>query len=411
MAVDDLSKSNLLAIKIIGGNEKDHCARRDVESASRQPKVFDLRNAGCVAVLALLYMALSSGLITFNKYLMHESRFPYAICIGLAQMSGSTAFNLLLYRLRPALFPSLTDPERRIAMDRGFALKILLPIAACFTASLVLSNMAFIHSSVAFLQMMKQSNVVLVYLFSLAVGLERYSHRQVAVLVFIVCATSLTVRGEHRFSGAGFALQAASMVFESMKLTLQNYSLSAVGKKLDALTYVLLIAPLAAGLIVAIPGALSLLRPTPVWSHVPESLLLPPWHLVLEYRWLLAANGCLAFALNVSHAFFIQRSSAITFILSGITLKDILIVGTGAVILGELLNPLQMAGFALQVVGILCWGLLKVGPDMLRTCRRPEQVDHSDESDVTGDTRPPSLSDTSSSGEDNDSDSSENFAI
>ena len=53
-----------------------------------------------------------------------------------------------------------------------------------------------------------------------------------------------------------------------------------------------------------------------------EALSFPPWHRVVEYRWLLCANGCLAFAMNVVHALFIKSSSAITFILTGVLMKD-----------------------------------------------------------------------------------------
>jgi len=176
------------------------------------------------------------------------------------------------------------------------------------------------------------------------------------------------VHGERAFSFTGFSLQASSMVFESIKLTLQNYSLSAVGKKLDALTYVLLIAPLVAGLLIFVVGVQLLLHFTPYWSSLPEALMFPSMERVIAYRWFLLGNICFAFVLNITHAVFIQKSSAITFILSGITMKDVLIVVSGACILGELLSPLQVIGFAMQVVGILGWALLKTGPDLLHSC-------------------------------------------
>mmetsp|Transcript_12928 Transcript_12928/g.40801 ORF Transcript_12928/g.40801 Transcript_12928/m.40801 type:complete len:217 (-) Transcript_12928:1054-1704(-) len=127
-----------------------------------------LLSAASFGFLVVAYMAISTGLITFNKYLLHEGRFPYVIFIGMLHMSCSLLCNLVLYWMCPSLFPSLTDPEQQVRVDRPLILQVLLPIAGCFGAQLVLSNMAFMHSSLAFLQMMKQSNVVLVYLFSLA---------------------------------------------------------------------------------------------------------------------------------------------------------------------------------------------------------------------------------------------------
>merc|ERR1719220_1401118 len=84
-----------------------------------------------------------------------------------------------------------------------------------------LSNMAFMHSSVSMLQMMKQGNVVLVYSFALALSLETFCKWRALTLVMIVLATALTIHGEMNFSLQGFALQGISMFCESLKLTFQ----------------------------------------------------------------------------------------------------------------------------------------------------------------------------------------------
>merc|ERR550525_951446 len=65
--------------------------------------------------------------------------------------------------------------------------------------------------------------------------------------------------------------------------------------------------------------------------------------------------------MNVVHAFFIKNSSAITFILTGVLLKDILIVIAGAMVLGDLISPMQIWGFGMQLIGILMWSLMKAG--------------------------------------------------
>jgi hypothetical protein len=274
-------------------------------------------------------------------------------------MTCSFGFNFVLFRLCPSLYPSLTDSMQRVAIDRNLVLRVLLPISGCFAAQLVLSNVAFLHSSVAFLQMMKQSNVVLVYLFSLSLSLETFNLKRAFVLLFIVGATALTIHGELNFSLTGFIVQAASMVCEGMKLTLQSYSLSATGRRLDALTYVMLVAPMVLGVLSVFLVVLNLF-----WPGHPASLSLPPWSVIFEQRWLLLANGCLAFAMNISHALFIKNSSAITFILTGVVMKDVVIVVAASIILGELLSPMQIAGFAMQLVGILLWSLMKAVPQL-----------------------------------------------
>merc|ERR1719382_456343 len=90
---------------------------------------------------------------------------------------------------------------------------------------------------------MKEGNLVLVYMLSLVFALERFSGRSVTVLCMVLAATTLTVHGEMHFSIVGFTMQATSQFCESLKIVLQALLLSQAGRKLDALSYVLLVMP------------------------------------------------------------------------------------------------------------------------------------------------------------------------
>jgi hypothetical protein len=355
-----------------------------------------VRNVAFVALLALCYMAISSGLITFNKFLMHDGRFPYAISLGLLHMACSFTFNCILFFLCPSLYPSLTDTRQRVEINRELVARILLPIATCFAAQLVLSNIAYLHSSVAFLQMMKQSNVVLVYFFSLALSLEQFCAKRSAVLLFIVGATALTVNGEIHFSYFGFTVQGASMLCEGLKLTLQSYSLSAAGRRLDALTYVMLISPMVLTVLCVIALSLQV-----AWPNAPEALQLPPWHVVMEFKWLLVGNGMLAFAMNVSHALFIKNSSAITFILTGVVLKDVVIVTVASVILQEMLSVPQVVGFVMQLAGIFLWSMMKAVPQLSPLVAEKRESTHLEAADSEGSDNSRSSGHRSNSGDGN----------
>ena len=65
--------------------------------------------------LGAIYVATSSGLIAFNKYLMTEDKFPFAIALVLGHMSMSFICALLCYLVAPSLFPSLQD---RVCLTR-----------------------------------------------------------------------------------------------------------------------------------------------------------------------------------------------------------------------------------------------------------------------------------------------------
>jgi len=307
-----------------------------------------------VALFGLGYIALSSCLIAYNKFLINEDRFPYAICLVLLHAIFCSVCTGILYLVKPSLFPSLTDPAKKINIDSDLLLRGALPIAILFSAQLVLSNTAYLHSSVAFLQMMKEGNLVLVYTFSLIAALERFSWRSVGILVFIIIATAMTIHGEVNFSMTGFAIQATSQLFECCKIVLQAMLLSSAGRKLDALTYVMLVMPLCAVLLTAGIGVLNF------FPH--EHFLTPEWRHLVQWWPHLLANAGIAFALNVVIAFFIKYSNAVAFILAGIV-KDAMIVATSALVFREVVTSIQTFGFCLQLAAILVWSMIKTFPD------------------------------------------------
>lgn len=149
------------------------------------------------------------------------------------------------------------------------------------------------------------------------------------------------------------------MLCEGMKLTLQSYSLSSTGRRLDALTYVMLVSPLVFLVLSCLSLFIFIALPS-----TPEALSLPQWPVLRSHFWLLLGNALLAFCMNVVHALFMKNSSAITFILTGVLLKDILIVLAGSVLLGDPISSMQIWGFGMQLVGILMWSLMKASPSL-----------------------------------------------
>lgn len=306
-----------------------------------------------VAALGGGYICTSAALISFNKFLMHEDRFPFAVTLVVLHMGFASVLSLLLLIVRPSFFPSLTDPIRKVSVDRQLMVKTIFPIAILFSVQLVLSNTAYLHSSVAFLQMMKECNLVIVYFLSLLVALEHFKFRSVMILLFICGATSLTVAGELHFSWTGFAVQGTSQLFECAKIVLQSLLLSEAGKKFDVMSYLVLVAPACFGVLIAAGCGLYFISPdhsfAGAWPHL---------HAWWPY---LLVNSLVAFSLNVVIALFIKHSSAVAFILAGMV-KDVVIVAAGATLFHEHIGKLQAFGFTMQMAGILLWSIVKTFP-------------------------------------------------
>mmetsp|Transcript_33860 Transcript_33860/g.97367 ORF Transcript_33860/g.97367 Transcript_33860/m.97367 type:complete len:403 (+) Transcript_33860:70-1278(+) len=312
-------------------------------------------HAGVVFLWGVMYIMVSAALIAYNKYLITPGRFPYSVPLVFIHALFSSTLASALLLCCPSLFPSLTDPVKRINVDRSVVLGGALPIAILFSGQLVLSNTAYLHSSVAFIQMMKEANLALVYTLSLVAALERFNWRNAWILVCIIMATSLTIHGELNFSWTGFSLQGTSQLFESSKIVLQAMLLSSHGKKLDAMTYVLLVMPLCAVVL-----GVALLVLIFVWPN--EHLAMPAGHELAAWAPHLFLNACVAFTLNVVIALFMKMSSAVAFILAGIC-KDAMIVTSGVFLFREVISGMQAIGFSLQLLLILVYTLGKTFPD------------------------------------------------
>lgn len=316
-------------------------------------------NAASVVLILMtgaLYISMSAGLITFNKYLMAPGKFPFPAALGLLHAIFCSLMAALLYMFKPALFTSISGPERQFNLYDRSLWKAILPVAALFSIQIVLSNQAYLFADIAFLQILKEANVVYVYLAAIAFGLATFKWLQMNLICLVVVATCMSVKGDLTFAWAGFYIQCACCFVETSKITLQSLLLSSAGKGLDSLSYMLLVMPLCAAifgmllLVISFAGPTQMMLPLPAFSDL------------MNMKWWLLANACCALALNLSTLAFIKSSSGVTFVLAGI-LKDVMIVLAGIMFMGHLTTRLQMFGFALQVVLILLYSLTKIYSD------------------------------------------------
>eukprot|EP00913_Durusdinium_trenchii_P018184 g17085.t1 len=172
--------------------------------------------------LPIIVICTSTALIRSNQYLMQKDHFPYPFFLVILHCIFCSTFAALLLLMRPSLFPALTDPEKKVQLSMRYYVLSILPIALFFAFSLVLSNMAYKYCSVAFLQMIKEGNIICIYVMAVCAGIESYSHTKVAILVVMVAATWSCVEGELNFSFLGFMVQATGGLCEAAKTIFQS---------------------------------------------------------------------------------------------------------------------------------------------------------------------------------------------
>lgn len=307
--------------------------------------------------LPAVVITLSTSLIRINQMLMAKEHFPYPFVLVILHCYFCTLFALILLWLRPGLFPALRDPDKKVELSLrtccclpdlpGCYITSILPIALCFTVSLVLSNLAYKYCTVAFLQMIKEGNIMVIFAMTYAFGIETFEWTKLGILLVMLFATWSCVDGELNFNIAGFLVQVTAGVCEATKTILQSLLLAGKGFKLDPMSMVLTLMPMCGLLLSGVLIFHILLLPL-------NFVKLPSWDEVWVWRVLLAASICNAFVLNVAIAVFLKYLSPVVYVLTG-NIKDIVVVCMSAFLIGEPISSLQILGFSTQVLCVFAW--------------------------------------------------------
>lgn len=277
-------------------------------------------------------IAASSTLIRSNQYLMRPEVFPYPFVLIIMHCIFCSIFALVLFVCSPGLYPALTDPDRKVSLTSNTYIREILPISTFFAVSLVLSNMAYKYSTVAFLQMIKESNIV-----------------QISILVVMVLATWGCVKGEMNFSLIGLLVQAGSSTCEAAKTICQSLVLSGP-RKLDPLSTVLVVMPVSGLFLGFVLLVNNLLDSTFVKQ--------PTFSEIYVCRRALFLNIGNAFALNWLIAIFLKYMSPVAYVLTG-NVKDICIMLMSAFLMHEDISRIQCLGFVVQIACVFTWSALK----------------------------------------------------
>lgn len=313
-----------------------------------------------VGTVCALNASMSIALISFNKYLMHEDRFPYPMPLvtGHCAVSSILIFGMwLLHRCFGDANPGsgfFSSLEEGVSSTSAFKQRISI-ISLFYALQLVATNAAYLFSSMVFIQMMKEANIAFVYLASIAVALEAPSVHRFKALCLIVFATYLTIKGELNFTWFGFCVQGAGQLFEVGRIVLQALLLCG-SAKLDVFTYVLFVAPISGALL----GGFLLFNAS--LSQPLEFVTTPAWSVVVEWWPALLLNALLAFALTMTTTLTVKYANAMGLIFTGV-IKDTMIIVFGSYFFGEKVTIVQAIGFSLQLCGIVMYSMIKLYPE------------------------------------------------
>ena len=277
------------------------------------------------SIIIAIWIAFSSGVIVYNKYLLVNLKFPYPVFLTTFHMAFAAVGTRVLARYT-TLLKGLSSVE--MTLDRWY--RNILPIGALFSASLILSNMAYLYLSVPFIQMLKAFTPVAVLMISFAFGLKQMSTTLTGIVLMISFGVATASYGELEFNMTGFVYQVLAIGFESTRLVMVQVLLQ--GLKMDPLVSLYYFSPVCAAF---------------------NMLILPFMEGLAPFRALvLLSNAGVAFGLNVASVFLIGAASSLTLTLAGV-LKDILLILGSMWILGSTVTGLQFFGYAIALGGLV----------------------------------------------------------
>uniref|UniRef100_J3MQ56 Sugar phosphate transporter domain-containing protein n=1 Tax=Oryza brachyantha TaxID=4533 RepID=J3MQ56_ORYBR len=302
---------------------------------------------GAVTYLHLLfYIAISSGQIFFNKWVLSskEINFPYPVALTLLHMVFSSVVCF-----------TITKVFKIVKIEEGMTTDIyissVIPIGAMFAMTLWLGNSAYLYISVAFAQMLKAIMPVAVFLLGAAFGLEEMSCKMLAIMSVISVGVIVASFGEITISWVGVVYQMGGVVAEALRLIFIEIFLKKKGVRLNLISMMYYVSPCSA-LCLFIPW-LFLEKP-----KMDESVSwnFPPFTLFL--------NCMCTFILNLSVFLVISRTSALTARVTGVVRDWTVVLLSAAIFADTQLTFINIIGYAIAIAGVVAYNnhKLKVKP-------------------------------------------------
>ncbi|GAB4859015.1 hypothetical protein Ancab_010484 [Ancistrocladus abbreviatus] len=288
----------------------------------------------------LVYILLSSAVILYNKWVLSPKyfNFPLPITLTMIHMGFSGVIAFFLVRVFKVVSP--------VKMTFEIYATCVIPISAFFASSLWFGNTAYLHISVAFIQMLKALMPVATFLVAVVCGTDKLRCDVFLNMVLISVGVVISSYGEIHFNILGTMYQVTGIFAESLRLVLTQVLLQKKGLTLNPITSLYYIAPCSF-----------------VFLFIPWFLLEKSAIDVSQIQfnfWIFFSNALCALALNFSIFLVIGRTGAVTIRVAGV-LKDWILIALSTVIFPEsTITGLNIIGYAIALCGVVIYNYLKV---------------------------------------------------
>ncbi|KDE09238.1 hypothetical protein MVLG_00558 [Microbotryum lychnidis-dioicae p1A1 Lamole] len=286
----------------------------------------------------LLYQTIATRLLHKYTNLIAGVRTPDYATVSMDELeTGSKSETSAAYATTsaPDARQLQTAKDSAVFVPWGEYKRLIIPPAVMFSLSLVLSNWAYLYLTTAFIHMLKAVSPVAILLAAFAFGTKTFSVKLLLIVIVISLGVGIASYGETSFNMTGFMIQMTAIAIEATRVTLIQILLA--GKDMSPLKSLYLFAPIClainVSLILPVEGFTAL-------AAIPK----------LGF-WIIFSNASLTMALNLSAIYLIGISSMVLSLSK--VVKDVIMVGGSALLLGDNLTSLQAVGYTIATVGML----------------------------------------------------------
>jgi drug/metabolite transporter (DMT)-like permease len=221
-------------------------------------------------------------------------------------------------------------------------ISVILPLAACFTASVACSNLALVHCNAAFAEMMSGATPLCLVWINV-VGGKGFNLQLLWPVLMVVSGVCMCVSGEVHFTRVGFILICSACSFRACKQYLQ-------GKIMEHNTDVGTLEPIELLAYMSLPCFLMMFGLGFLIEGVQPYLELRS-EFGPKIAMSIGVTVVNALILNTANNFAIRDLGAMGCTLAG-QLKSILLFLGAAALLNEVIQKQQIAGYCLVTCGV-----------------------------------------------------------
>ncbi|KAI3397682.1 hypothetical protein diail_10451 [Diaporthe ilicicola] len=341
----------------MAGERKSAEADRKLESGTAKSSPELASSSGGLgglhpAFFIALWIALSSSVILFNKWILSTAKFEFPLFLTTWHQVFATIMTQLMAR-----FTKILDSRHNVPMTPHTYGRAIVPIGVMFSLSLVCGNLAYLTLSVSFIQMLKATTAVATLLATWAFRIAPPNVKVLGNVSVIVLGVVIASFGEIKFVLSGFTFQVGGVVFEALRLVLVQRLLSSGDFKMDPLVSLYYFAPACA----VTNGLFTALVELPRLTMNDITNLGPM---------VLFANAFVAFLLNVSGVLLIGKTSAVVLTMSGV-LKDVLLVFASMILFRDPVTAQQFFGYSIALAGLVYY---KLGAEKIHALAKDTQL-------------------------------------